>query len=48
MTNEAQLKRIKELVIPPAWDEVWIAPSKDAHIKATGVDDAGRLPRRCD
>lgn len=43
VTSEAQLKRIKELVIPPAWDEVWIAPSKDDHIQATGVDDAGRL-----
>ncbi len=35
-------RRIEELVIPPAWDDVWIAPDADSHILATGVDDAGR------
>ncbi|WP_143180432.1 DNA topoisomerase IB [Bowdeniella nasicola] len=43
VTHERQLQRIKDLVIPPAWDEVWIAASADSHIQATGVDDAGRL-----
>ncbi|MFL6114206.1 MAG: DNA topoisomerase IB [Catenulispora sp.] len=35
-------RRIKELVIPPAWQDVWICPWPNGHIQATGVDDAGR------
>jgi DNA topoisomerase IB len=34
--------RIQELVIPPAWREVWICPWPNGHIQAVGVDDAGR------
>ncbi len=33
---------IEGLVIPPAWDQVWICPDRDGHILATGVDKAGR------
>jgi DNA topoisomerase I len=36
------LQRIHELVIPPAWQEVWICPYPGGHIQATGVDAAGR------
>jgi DNA topoisomerase I len=36
------LQRIHELVIPPAWDEVWICPYPGGHIQATGIDQAGR------
>src|SRR4051794_20947794 len=36
------LARINELVIPPAWKDVWICPWPTGHIQATGVDDAGR------
>jgi DNA topoisomerase I len=36
------LERIHELVIPPAWDEVWICPYPGGHIQATGIDSAGR------
>jgi DNA topoisomerase-1 len=32
------LERIKKLVIPPAWTNVWICPSADGHIQATGYD----------
>lgn len=35
-------RRIKDLVIPPAWEDVWICPWPNGHIQATGVDDAGR------
>ena len=35
-------KRITALVIPPAWEDVWIAVEPLAHIQAVGVDDAGR------
>ena len=36
------LQRIHELVIPPAWEDVWICPYPGGHIQATGVDQAGR------
>jgi DNA topoisomerase-1 len=36
------LARIHELVIPPAWERVWICPHPGGHIQATGVDAAGR------
>ena len=36
------LQRIHELVIPPAWEDVWICPYPGGHIQATGVDAAGR------
>jgi DNA topoisomerase I len=42
ITDEAKLERIAALVIPPAWKEVWIAPSARAKLQATGVDAAGR------
>lgn len=32
------LARIKALVIPPAWTEVWICPKSNGHIQATGLD----------
>jgi DNA topoisomerase IB len=34
--------RIKALVIPPAWTDVWISPDPRGHIQATGRDAAGR------
>ena len=34
--------RIRSLVIPPAWTDVWISPHPNGHIQATGLDDAGR------
>jgi DNA topoisomerase-1 len=40
------LARIKRLVIPPAWTEVWIAPGADAHLQATGRDVRGRKQYR--
>ena len=35
-------ERIRELVIPPAWTEVWICPHPRGHLQAVGTDDAGR------
>ncbi len=40
------LKRIKRIAIPPAWTEVWIAPSPNGHIQATGRDARGRKQYR--
>lgn len=42
ITDEATLERIRGLVIPPAWKQVWIASEPTGHIQATGVDEAGR------
>ncbi|WP_426323039.1 DNA topoisomerase IB [Microbacterium sp. E-13] len=35
-------ERIRALVIPPAWTDVWISARPDGHIQAVGTDDAGR------
>ncbi|MBV9097843.1 MAG: DNA topoisomerase IB [Frankiaceae bacterium] len=40
------LQRISELVIPPAWEDVWICPVPNGHIQATGTDAAGRRQYR--
>src|SRR3954471_16427940 len=37
-----QLRRVRDLVIPPAWKDVWISPYPNGHIQAVGTDDAGR------
>jgi len=36
------LRRIKSLVIPPAWTEVWICSNPNGHLQATGRDDRKR------
>jgi DNA topoisomerase-1 len=41
--SRTTLKRIADLVIPPAWTEVRIATEKGAHLQAVGRDAAGRL-----
>jgi DNA topoisomerase-1 len=40
------LKRIRSLVIPPAWTDVWICPAADGHLQATGIDSRGRKQYR--
>ncbi|HSP38477.1 MAG TPA: DNA topoisomerase IB [Frankiaceae bacterium] len=40
------LARIDALVIPPAWEEVWISPHPHGHIQAMGTDAAGRRQYR--
>jgi DNA topoisomerase-1 len=42
ITDEEQLERIRSLVIPPAWTDVWISPNAGAKLQATGTDAAGR------
>lgn len=39
---EADRQRITDLVIPPAWQDVWISVDPFGHIQAVGTDDAGR------
>ncbi|MFF5109801.1 DNA topoisomerase IB [Streptosporangium sp. NPDC000509] len=40
------LNRIRRLVIPPAWREVWICRDPNGHIQAVGTDAAGRRQYR--
>ena len=40
------LDRIRSLVIPPAWNDVWICTRGDGHIQATGRDARGRKQHR--
>ena len=40
------LGRIKALVIPPAWEDVWISEHPAGHIQAVGTDVAGRRQYR--
>ncbi|MFE6964651.1 DNA topoisomerase IB [Agromyces sp. NPDC057679] len=40
--GRAERSRIAELAVPPAWQEVWISDSANAHLLAVGVDAAGR------
>jgi DNA topoisomerase IB len=42
LTDAGAVERIKSLVIPPAWTDVWICPDERGHIQATGFDAAGR------
>src|SRR6266481_6313770 len=44
--GEERLLRIKRLAIPPAWTDVWICPSPNGHIQATGRDARGRKQYR--
>jgi DNA topoisomerase-1 len=44
--DPATLRRIRSLAIPPAWKNVWICPTGDGHIQATGLDARGRKQYR--
>jgi DNA topoisomerase IB len=46
VTDPTTIERIKALVIPPAWNDVWICPVASGHIQATGVDARGRRQYR--
>lgn len=38
LKDKAEIERIRKLVIPPAWTDVWICPLPNGHIQATGFD----------
>jgi DNA topoisomerase-1 len=46
LRDERHLARIRSLVIPPAWTDVWICPSKHGHLQAFGWDAKGRKQYR--
>lgn len=46
LKDKKELERIKKLAIPPAWTNVWICPSGNGHIQATGFDARNRKQYR--
>jgi DNA topoisomerase IB len=42
ITDPEEKERLRRLVIPPAWRDVWICPWPNGHLQAVGTDDAGR------
>src|SRR6266404_6177308 len=44
--DPASLNRIKRLVIPPAWENVWICAHENGHLQATGIDVKNRKQYR--
>lgn len=40
--NPAELRRLRALAVPPAWQDVWLCPWPNGHLQAVGTDDAGR------
>jgi DNA topoisomerase-1 len=38
VTDKNDLLRIRKLVLPPAWENVWICSLADGHLQATGYD----------
>ena len=46
VADEATLERIRSLVIPPAWTDVWICGDERGHLQATGRDARARKQYR--
>ncbi len=44
--DKSTLKRIRSLVIPPAWRNVWICRIAEGHLQATGLDVLNRKQYR--
>jgi DNA topoisomerase-1 len=46
LRDRGELERIRQLVIPPAWTDVWICPDPRGHLQATGRDARARKQHR--
>ncbi len=46
LKDEKQLARIRSLVLPPAWENVWICCLPNGHLQATGIDARKRKQYR--
>ena len=46
IADKKEIKRIKGLVIPPAWENVWICALQNGHLQATGLDQKKRKQYR--
>ncbi|GGT08353.1 DNA topoisomerase [Streptomyces kurssanovii] len=42
LRDPAEQARIRALVVPPAWSDVWICSRPNGHLQAVGTDAAGR------
>src|SRR5690349_11983791 len=42
LKDPVALERIEKMVIPPAWENVWISPKSNTHLQATGIDNRKR------
>ena len=42
VTDPGVRQRLEDLVVPPAWEDVWISPYDNGHVLATGIDAVGR------
>jgi DNA topoisomerase IB len=40
--SDEDARRLRDLAIPPAWEDVWICPFPNGHLQAVGTDEAGR------
>jgi DNA topoisomerase I len=46
LRDHEHLMRIRKLVLPPAWENVWICKLHNGHLQATGIDKRGRKQYR--
>jgi len=46
LKDKGQLERIRKLVLPPAWKNVWICYNENGHLQATGYDARNRKQYR--
>lgn len=46
VVDDQTLQRIKKLILPPAWKDVWICLQENGHLQATGIDAKGRKQYR--
>jgi DNA topoisomerase-1 len=46
LRDPQEIQRVRSLVIPPAWSNVWICPSPHGHLQAVGWDVKGRKQYR--
>lgn len=46
ISDEKIISRIEGLKIPHVWEQVWICPSPNGHLQATGIDSKGRKQYR--
>lgn len=46
ITDPAERQRLAAMAVPPAYDDVWMAPTEACHLWATGIDEAGRKQYR--
>ncbi|NBL65218.1 DNA topoisomerase IB [Flavobacterium sp. NST-5] len=46
VSDKNTLDRFQKLVIPPAWEQVWICPYENGHLQVTGIDAKGRKQYR--